>query len=381
MNDNEFIKKFDAERIIDKSEGLREADKDFLRALAEEVMEYQKEYLGYIEKNVTDSIQHGEINNIISTIVIKKGESVPDGFFTVSDFDEECKNIVFAEREISDVPSDSFFCRAIINGTEERELKLTRTDVLVRSEKKIADIFKAYNISAPYVYSPFARRAFIINDECIDPEHSEIEFCDKDLFVGEMYRNVQFIPSSKLSRYVLVTVNGQNFFRFKNVDEHSFMIADGDDADISFIKHSSEKCVDILAEDCETLDIGISMAEIKSVSENIKGQFTNAVRNEIINPVRIRTKADIVLAVKKYYPYPEEYAGCSQKTNGCTIKDYPNGYKYNYSGGLSIGLANKNYCYLKFEKKQDDIFFEDRVNCFISFMRYNYPEFYWVGVR
>ena len=298
----------------------------------------------------------------------------------MNDENGEYGDIVFAEREAGELPQQ-MFCNAIIDGKEERELKLVRTDILVKGEKKLSRIFKDYNISLPYAYSPYSRRAYVIMDSELDEKRSSIEFRDRDLFIGNMYRNVQFLPASKLSRYTEVTVNGQRFFRFRNMDENSFMTADGYDADICFFKRSGEQCIDILAEDHDTLDINVSKAQIMTVSPNIRGQFTNSVRNDVIAPVRIRTKADIVLAVKKYYQYPEEYADCSTSSNGCTIKDYPHGYKYDYSGGLSIGLANKNYCYLRFVKKYDDIFFEDRVNYFIAFMRYNYPEFYWVGVR
>ena len=136
--------------------------------------------------------------------------------------------------------------------------------------------------------------------------------------------------------------------------------------------------IDVEQSDFEASYLQYQMVTVKEIHTSQK-TFCNTVRNDSPIPDRIRTKADIRLAVHAYALLPEEFVGFFSKTNQNTLKGYPRHYKYPYSGALDVGRTSKNYCYLKFQQKKDDIFFEDRVEYLISFLRYQYPECYWVG--
>lgn len=114
----------------------------------------------------------------------------------------------------------------------------------------------------------------------------------------------------------------------------------------------------------------------------LSNMFSPKLKDEIsVVPKNIFTEADIKLAVDVFYHYPNEYKGFSLSNTKEAIKAYTRDYNYSYNDLSEISRRNKNYCYLCFEDSGIDNFFIDRVNYFISFMRYNYPNFFWVGVK
>ena len=383
-NNDCVFKGFDIEKLDPHAKDLSENNRYFFTALAKAASERQEEFFRYVGNNICSSLSDNVPDCTICTAVLPSGSQPDEGLFPVLEDAEELSNIVFIDREISQIPAFETTCRAIIDETQQITLKLKRTDILVKAEQIAADLFSQYNIAAPRIYSPYSRRAFCI-ENAPDLQKHTVRFEDKDIFMGQLYWNINLTPANRLSadyrKPSEVTVGGQRFLRFRKIDKDSFRVVCGNDTDISFIKHNGTDHIDILTKDYQEHDIEFASISLGKVSDRVSRQFRNTVRKDVIAPSRIRTKADIADAVRKFYPFPEEYTGFSAKTNGDTIKDYPSGYKYRYNSVPEIARANKNYCYLCFENKNHDIFLEDRVNYFISFMRYNYPEFYWVGVR
>lgn len=381
-NYKNYIKKFDFKKIAGSSPDLSESDRNFFKSLTKSVEESQHDFFDYVEQNTIKEYSRSVSVNNIHTLMLRGDNLInPEGFYSMLDADENNENIVFVDCEISDISSYEGKHYAIIDGKEEREITLERTNIFIEKENIIFELFRFYNINMPCIYSPYARRAFVITDENINLKRNRIEFKDKKIFTGKLLWNIEITPASRLSRYKEVTVNGQNFIRFENSGKDDFIIIDSSDSGECFVKNSTERYIDIDVKSFETFSPEYFRVTIKNIITERKNKFVNSVNNNIIAPERIRTRADVGLAVNKYYPFPDEYKGFFMKTNNNTVKDYVSGYKYNYTGSLSVGLANKNYCYLKFENQNSDIFFEDRINHFIAFMRYNYPEFYWVGEK
>lgn len=380
MENNGFYKKFNLESLFLNSPDLRDNEKEFLSALAQTVNASQNDFFRYLEKHVVQVANNSFDVNPIYTLMLRENDVEADGFYSIIDTEEE-ENTVFVECRIDEVEQFEGEQLAILNGNKEIKVNLRRATSFVEKESLVFNLFKAYGIHIPCIYSPYARRAFVIENEDINLKRDKIVFKDKRIFKGILLWNLEVTPSNKLSRPKEVSVNGQSFIRFDNSGEDGFIIVDGIDSDVCFIKEGRNGFIDMAKKDYDLKNFEFSKIVIKEVKQGRKNQFSNVSNREGIAPSRIRTKADIHLAIEYFYEYPIEFITYFTKTNNNTIKDYPMYYKYDYSGNLNVGMANKNFIYLQFQDSKVDLFFEDRVNFFISFMRYNYPEFYWVGVK
>ncbi len=380
MKNNGFYKKFNLESMFLNSPDLRDNEKEFFSALTQTVNASQNDFFRYLEKHVVQVANNSFDVNPIYTLMLRENDLEADGFYSIIDTEEE-ENTVFVECRTDEVEQFEGEQLAILNGNKEIKVNLRRATSFVEKESLVFNLFKAYGIHSPCIYSPYARRAFVIENEDINLKRDKIVFKDKRIFKGRLLWNLEVTPSNKLSRPQEVSVNGQSFIRFDNSREDGFIIVDGIDSDVCFIKEGHNGFIDMAKKDYDLKNFEFSKIVIKEVKQGRRNQFSNVSDREGIVPSRIRTKADIHLAIEYFYEYPIEFITYFTKTNNNTIKDYPMEYKYNYSGNLNVGMVNKNFIYLHFQDSKVDLFFEDRVNFFISFMRYNYPEFYWVGVK
>lgn len=379
-------------------QGMNNEERDFFERLTQSLQERQDDFFQYLKERTLETYHHSEQINAIHTWMQRDGNEPMTDFFPMLDDTELPTNLVFVDCPCSEISNyEEHIHKVLIDGIE-KEVSLVHTDVFLEKEKIVFALFQAYNVFMPRIYNPYARRAFLVvedfepisekDDEAVLNEKTEfvlnfkrqkIEFQDKHIFHGNLYWNLELIPSSKLARYNEVPVAGKQFvrIRFENIKKNSFIVIDGLDVENCPMKRNGET-IDVEQSDFEASYLQYQMVTVKEIHTSQK-TFCNTVRNDSPIPDRIRTKADIRLAVHAYALLPEEFVGFFSKTNQNTLKGYPRHYKYPYSGALDVGRTSKNYCYLKFQQKKDDIFFEDRVEYLISFLRYQYPECYWVG--
>ena len=97
---------------------------------------------------------------------------------------------------------------------------------------------------------------------------------------------------------------------------------------------------------------------------------------------RIRSLADVKEVVETYAGHLLDYVTCNTEKaslgNVTEALEYSQDFCYSYPDYQH--LTARSACYLKFKRKDDDIFFEDKITYLLSFMRYAYPEFAWKGV-
>ncbi|MCI5910037.1 MAG: hypothetical protein MRZ46_00095 [Oscillospiraceae bacterium] len=379
-NQNSYLKKIEIEELLAKSDGLKENQKEFFRALAKSVVDRQKDFFSHIEKNVIS--QNNEESTVpqIFTFLNTDKENMENIFNPMLDNDEDDSNIIFI-----DCPYDK------VNDYEKTEdgkkFKLEKTDIFVKKEKMIADLFKLYNIHQPYIYSPYSRRAFKLfelNEKTNEYEPVNLKRNNYDLsqisgaVQGTLMWNVSITSSSQLRlRSTKAVIADEEFDRY-NRDENSFIIPENR-FDIYHLIKITDKYFYVKSDsDIDFMKIEIHENKINRLSN----MFSPKLKDEIsLIPKNIFTEADIKLAVDAFYHYPNEYKGFSLSNAKEAIKAYTRDYNYSYNDLSEISRRNKNYCYLCFEDSGIDNFFIDRVNYFIAFMRYNYPNFFWVGVK
>ena len=97
---------------------------------------------------------------------------------------------------------------------------------------------------------------------------------------------------------------------------------------------------------------------------------------------RIRSLADVKEVVETYAGHLLDYVTCNTEKaslgNVTEALEYSRDFCYSYPDYQN--LTARTTCYLKFKRKGDDIFFEDKISFLLSFLRYAYPEFAWKGV-
>ena len=382
-----YNNKLNLDKLLGSDCSLNNEQKKFFRAIAEAFESRQDEALDILQKNTFNALnENSDCLPIITTIMDKSSDG---GFFPVLSREDQKDNIVFLCDYIENTPElYEFKCG-------DNRFQLVRTDIFIEKEKMIANLFRTYNICLPYCFSPYARRAFFLNiwdnkkKEYVAFEHKKNDLRDnirvelKNIIFGNLYWNIEQISvEKKLRPKEIPCCDGKEFIRFENCDENTYICTSALNDAVRVERTSGKKYIDIYKPDYENYRPSLTQIKIYNADYNVENRYSNIYKREIPVPIRAITKADIALIVKKFYPLPDEYKGVEgYTTNSKTIKDYTKKYRYVYEDMSLISCKNRNYCYLCFEDSGVDKFFVDRVNFFISFMRYCYPNFYWVGVR
>lgn len=377
----EYLKEINIEELLSKSDGLNESQKEFFRAIAKSVIERQDDFFGHIESEV---IKQKDGNSSVTSIItfLKINGKDYDGFNPIIDSNED-NNIIFINCSYDKVSE--------YETTEDgKKFKLEKTDVFVKKEKIISTLFRLYNIHHPYIYSPYSRRAFKLfelNKATNEYEPVDLKINNYDLskitgaVQGTLMWNITVEPGNRL-RSKKTLVNNREFDRY-DCDKDSFIIPESevDETsvdDIRLIK-VSDAYVDVESgSDIEFMKV--SLHEINNFQPVC--MYSNKLNSDnLLIPKNLFTKSDIKLAVDTYYSCPGEYVDFTFSNKKEAVKAYSRDFNYNYNDLSNISRRNKNFCYLCFKDSGVDNFFIDRVNYFIEFMRYNYPNFYWVGVK
>lgn len=377
----------DIDSLFKNVSSLNENQKEFFKSLAQSLNDSQNEFFDYVQQRTIDELTSEKFCNTVYTYLCKDQSESNENFYPMLDSDEDNDNIVFI-----DCPYNEIDTYDKINS--DRKFKLERTNVFIEKERFLSATFRIYNINQPFVFSPYSRRAFEVFE--LDEKTNEyvpvnfkrdnIQLELENVIYGKLLWNVSILPGSRI-RPKIVSVDGKEFMRYDNGDGSSFIIPEyavkSEIYQNQFLfKYSDGKYIDVIKNDDSIEETNFMKITIHKNSIIKDYQFANVSNLHYAEPKRIRTKADIQLAVNKYYPEPKEYLGVfGNTTNDNTIKDYSKEYKYVYEDLSRETARNNNFCYLRFADSKKDNFFEDRVNFFISFMRYNYPNFYWVGVK
>lgn len=385
MKSEIYKERIDIDEILKKSAALNDEEKNYFRVLYDSVIKRQDEYFDHIKKYTLDSMNAINQNKVYSLLITEKDILPGNNFYPMLDNSEKPDNLIFIDCTYDEA-------KEIEKSSENKKIKLTRYYGFINKERILSSLFRMYNISLPFFYSPFSRRAFLVEEfddekQCykdVDFKREHIDIDIENWMTGELYWNIRITEDSKL-RVKVVVNNTIEFIRYENCDENSYIIPAymNDSLDFPvFYKETNDNYIDINKHEKE--DYGIAFLKVEILENNIdrEKQFPNIFANDFMPVKRIITKADIVFAVNNYYAVPEEYKGMNGgQTNFDTIKDYERDDRYTYDDFMDVAWKNKNYCYLMFSDSGKDKFFTDRVNCFISFMRYWYPNYYWVGVR
>lgn len=382
-----YIKKIDIDYILSKSDGLNENQKQFFRALANAITERQNDFFDHLESKVIQN-NSSQINiNPIITFLKKDNDNSDYGdiFNPLLKSDEDDENIIFIDLPYNEVDD----CERIVI-VEGKKCKLEKTDIFIQKEKIISTFFRLYHINLPYIYSPYSRRAFKLYELNEDTNEYEPVNLKRDCYNlseipgaihGELMWNVTITESKQLRPNKTIN-NDLEFYRY-NCDEDSFIVPESeiDENTIEDIKlyKIDNKFIDVRS----NLEIDFMKIQINEYKNNIsKTMFSSKIieKNTII-PENIVTYADLKLAIDEFYLYPDEYNKHSYTNESIAVKSYSRDFDYSYNDLSTISRRNKNYFYLYFKDSGIDNFFIDRVNYFIAFMRYNYPNFYWVGVK
>lgn len=384
MNGNNY--RINLDKLLGNECNLSGEQKKFFRALAEGLEVRQDEEFNILRRNTFESMNN--IGGCIPIVTVLMNNPGNTELFLMIDQDEQ-NNIVFLDDHIDNIPdTDEFECCG-------DRFQLVRTDRYVQKERIIANVFKTYDINQPYCFSPFARRAFYINkwnekeQKYVPFDYQRNNICSSiqseknNIIFGDLYWNVEQINAEKKLRpKIIPSRNGIEYVRFENCDENTYICSGASNDAVRVERTCGGGCIDIYREDYENYRPQLLQIKIYPVDPSAENRFSNVYDRTIPLPVRAITEADVSQIIRKFYPFPDEYAGIEGHiTNNKTIKDYANRYRYVYDDISYISVSNKNFCYLYFEDSEVDKFFADRVNFFISFMRYCYPNFYWVGVR
>ncbi len=370
----------DKQKLKEKITVLDQEKQNFFIALAAALEDNTNEMFCQIQKEIIDKSYSCRTFPIV-TVLCRNG--IDDGFYPIIPKEESDNNIVFLNQPAGELQN------AYDYETEGRKIRLERTNSFVLKESMISSMFSIYNIQQPTVFSPYARRAYKVFefDEKgdyvpVDLSKNKINFGDERIICAELCWNVEVLPDSKL-RPKNVIVNNIEYYRFQNCNQNSFICPDEYYEAFVPIKSSGENSIDILKKAYDNAQPKMNKITIIPVDAEAPERFSSLFERNVPCPQRLNNYADISIAVNKFYPNPKEFDGVvGSVTNSKSIKDYSSGYRYFYTDDFSeMCRKNRKYCYLRFVDSKDDIFFEDRVNFFISFIRYFYPDFYWVGVK
>lgn len=371
----------DEKKLKDKMTALDQEEQNFFLALAAALGKNTEEMFGQLQKEINDKNYSCRTFPIV-TVLCKNGNN--DGFYPIIPKEESDNNIVFLNLPVNELQS------AYDYEIDGRKIRLERTNSFVLKESLISSMFSIYNIQQPTVFSPYARRAYKVLESDkngdyvpVDLSKNKINFENEQIIYAELCWNVEIIPDSKLRRKNVI-VNNIEYYRFQNCGQNSFICPDKYYESFVPTKTSSENSIDILKEAYDNSQQKVNKITIIPVDAETPERFSSLFnRNDVPYLQKLNNYADISIAVNKFYPNPEEFKGVAGFTaNSESVKDYSSGYRYFYTDDFSeMCRKNKKFCYLRFADSNKDIFFEDRVNFFISFIRYFYPNFYWVGVK
>lgn len=374
----------DINKILSSETALDRNQKVFFSVLAEELEKRQTELFKVLQENTINALRNTkEINPVVTMLSADPAYESKD-FFPMPFDGENEESIVFIDCPAEELKEDDEYP---LNGTDAK-IKVERVTGFIKAERIISSIFRAYNICQPYIFSPYSRRAYrvtVFDEEANDYVPLNIKknnICSKikNVSVGKLFWNIEILPLAKF-RAENVVVNNNEFVRFNNCDNNTFIWLDSSDESVIFKKCADSQYIDISKEDYEKYRPDLIKVIIHKPDPWAKNCFKNISDQTVLAPERIISAADLRLAVQKYYPEPSEYKGCLEEKNNNKVKVYTEEYRYNYEELSPAIVKNKVVYYLKFENSGKDQFFADRVSFFISFMRYNYPNFYWVGVQ